>query len=99
MKIILYFYHMHKIFICWLFNQAVYNRTVSMNIKKRDRLYRVKRAINELNSHSDISISWQLHTVCKILKIRPSEFASSFITGLTFDDIDIKKEARKLPLI
>jgi len=97
--ILVFIYRIYKMFTYWLFNPTVYNRTIQFKEKKRNRIIRVKSAMAEMNRYKDIPLSWQLSTLCKILKIKPSESASRFLTGLNFGNVDVKKEARKLPLI
>lgn len=82
-----------------LFKPAVYSRASTLKLKQVNRVNRLKSVIKELNEWSDIPISWQLNGLCKILKIVPNKPARDFLYDLTFRDVDIENEARKLPLI
>lgn len=81
-----------------LFKPTVYKRALQLRAKQEARLERLNRVVRRLNQWNDIPISWQLNDLCEILRIEPNEKAEHFIYGLNFGRIDVKEEARKLPL-
>lgn len=64
---------------------------------KKEKLARIKEARKFLMDNEEIPVSWQMDTVCKILRIEPNESAKRFIYRLCWPNVDLNVEADKLP--
>lgn len=82
-----------------LFYSKSHERLCVIRKKQHARLDRLKDVVKELQEFDDIPISWQFTSLCTTLKIRPDAAAKNFIYELLLSDLDLEKQAKKLPLI
>lgn len=88
-----------KTIIYKIFKANTFKRALRIKRKQQERLERLKEVIDDLRNWNDIPMSWHIPCACRILKIKHDKAAERFIYRLILKDINIEKEARKLPLI
>lgn len=82
-----------------LFKKAVYNRTLQIATKQRERLGRLQEVVEELRKWNDIPFSWQFEGLCNILKIKPNEAARNFLYDVILGQQPLDILVKRLPLI
>lgn len=80
------------------FKSKVYTRFTSIKKKQAKRMENLLEVKRRLNKWHDIPITWQLEHLCKILEIRVNKPAYDFIIDLSMPNVDLEKEAKKIPL-
>lgn len=81
-----------------IFKSKVYFRFTSIKKKQAKRMENLLEVKRQLNKWYDIPISWQLEGLCKTLEIRANKPAYDFIIDLSMPNVDLEKEAKKIPL-
>ena len=81
-----------------IFKSKVYFRLTSIKKKQAKRMENLLEVKRQLNKWYDIPITWQLEGLCKILEIRANKPAYDFLIDLSMPNVDLEKEAKKIPL-
>lgn len=83
----------------FLYNHTAYVRLERIKRKQKERLQRLIEATEYLDKWDDIPMNQLYPSLCEILKINNNAGARNFLMDLNFGRPDLKKMAKKLPLV